>query len=257
MCEEVLEIVMPRFFVRQNQIADGIVNIVGDDARHISRSLRMAAGECITVSDMQRNEYECELKTFSDTLVTAQITSQRQADTEPNFKAHLYQALPKGEKLDYIIQKAVECGVTEITTFESERCIAKEKDPDGKKLSRRQRISLEAAKQSGRGIVPQINSTVTYEKMLDEASRADIVLFCYEGEGTLPMRKVISDKLLSLGKENPSVAIVIGSEGGFSLREAERARERGFSLIGLGKRILRTETASGFVLSCLVYEFEL
>lgn len=248
---------MPRFFVRQNQISDGIVNIVGDDAHHISRSLRMAAGEHITVSDMQRNEYECVLKTFSDGLVTAEIKSQRQADTEPNFTAHLYQALPKGEKLDYIIQKAVECGVSSITTFESERCIAKEKDTDGKKLLRRQRISLEAAKQSGRGTVPQINPTVSYAKMLDLAAESDIVLFCYEGEGTLPLGQVLRDKLEYTCREDLKIAIVIGSEGGFSLKEAEKARERGFSLTGLGKRILRTETASGFVLSCLVYEFEL
>ena len=248
---------MPRFFVRQNQISDGIVQIVGDDAHHISRSLRMAVGEYITVSDMQKNEYECVLKSFSDNLVTAEIVSHRQADTEPLFYAHLYQALPKGEKLDYIIQKAVECGVSEITTFESERCIAKEKDPDGKKLSRRQRIALEAAKQSGRGVIPCINPTVSYEKMLDEAMRADLVLFCYEGDGTLPLGQVIKDKLSDKGRENISISIIIGSEGGFSIKEAQRAKERGVSLIGLGKRILRTETASGFVLSCLVYEFEL
>ena len=248
---------MPRFFVRQNQISDGIVSIVGDDAHHISRSLRMAAGEYITVSDMQKNEYECVLKSFSEGLVTAEIVSQRKSDTEPCFTAHLYQALPKGEKLDYIIQKAVECGVSEITTFESERCIAKEKDPDGKKLARRQRISLEAAKQSGRGIVPRINPTVTYDKMLDEAMGADIVLFCYEGDGTLPLGQVIKDKLADKPHDDISISIVIGSEGGFSLREADCARERGMSLIGLGKRILRTETASGFVLGCLVYEFEL
>ncbi len=248
---------MPRFFVRQNQISDGIVNIVGDDAHHISRSLRMAAGEYITVSDMQKNEYECVLKSFSDGLVTAEIISQKKAETEPSFRAHLYQALPKGEKLDYIIQKAVECGVSEITTFESERCIAKEKDPDGKKLSRRQRISLEAAKQSGRGIVPQINATIPYQKMLCEATEADIVLFCYEGDGTLPLGQVIKDKLADKPREDLSISIVIGSEGGFSLKEAQQARESGMSLIGLGKRILRTETASGFVLSCLVYEFEL
>ena len=248
---------MPRFFVRQNQIADGIVNIVGDDAHHISRSLRMATGEHITVSDMQKNEYECILKSFSDGQVTAEIVSQKKAETEPSFYAHLYQALPKGEKLDYIIQKAVECGVSELTTFQSERCIAKEKDPDGKKLSRRQRISLEAAKQSGRGIVPQINATIPYEKMLDEAMSADIVLFCYEGDGTLPLGQVIKDKLADNPREDLSISIVIGSEGGFSLKEVQQAQERGMSLIGLGKRILRTETASGFVLSCLVYEFEL
>ncbi len=249
---------MPRFFVRQNQISDGIVEILGDDAHHISRSLRMAAGEHITVSDMQRTEYECELVGFFDGRVTARIISSRQSDTEPSFYAHLYQALPKGEKLDYIIQKAVECGVSEITTFQSERCIAKEKDDGGKKLERRQRISFEAAKQSGRGIVPAVNKTISYKKMISEAMEADIVLFCYEGDGTVPLRSLIKDKLQDIGrKDNLTISVIVGSEGGFSLCEAETARDAGMMLAGLGKRILRTETASGFVLSSLVYEFEL
>ena len=249
---------MPRFFVRQNQIDEGLVEILGDDAHHISRSLRMAVGEIITVSDMQRMEYECVLEQFLDDRVIARIISQRKADTEPCFSAHLFQALPKGEKLDYIIQKAVECGVYSITTFESERCIAKEKDPDGKKLARRQRISSEAAKQSGRGIVPEVNPTITYKRMLEMASGSDIVIFCYEGESTIPLGSFLKEKLAQLKRvDEISISIVIGSEGGFSQKEAQMACECGMPLIGLGKRILRTETASGFVLASLVYELEL
>jgi len=249
---------MPRFFVRRDQIFDGKIEILGDDAHHISRSLRMAVGDSITVSDMQSVEYECVLSHFSEGKVTADIISQRQNDTEPTFCAHLYQALPKGEKLDYIIQKAVECGVSSITTFESDRCIVKEKDPDGKKLARRQRISFEAAKQSGRGCIPQVNPTVSYKKMLEMASEADIMLFCYEGEGTVSLGKYLKEKLPSyLGAADVSVSVVIGSEGGFSLKEVQQAIECGMQPIGLGKRILRTETASGFVLANLVYEFEL
>lgn len=249
---------MPRFFVRQNQIYDGVVHIVGDDARHISRSLRMAAGEKITVADMQGFEYECVLERFSEECVTAKVLSEKKSDTEPNFRAYLYQAIPKGDKLDFVIQKAVECGVYSVTTFESERCIVKESKTDEKKLLRRQRIALEASKQSGRGIIPQVNPTVSFERMLDEAGRADIKLFCYEGDGTRPLREVLRREISSYDcNGEPEISIVIGSEGGFSQAEVERAKERGFTLIGLGKRILRTETASGFVLGCIVYESEL
>ena len=118
---------MPRFFVRKEQISDdGMIRILGDDAHHIARSLRMAAGEKITVCDMQRMEYQCELIEFEDDkAVLARITESRQMNTEPPFVAHLYQALPKGDKMDTIIQKAVECGVASIVPFESERCVVR------------------------------------------------------------------------------------------------------------------------------------
>ena len=251
---------MPRFFVRKEQIDRGKVTILGDDAHHISRSLRMAAGEKIVVCDMQKNEYECALEEFLPDRVVAGILSESKSDTEPPFKAHLYQALPKGDKLDSIIQKSVECGIFSITTFNSDRCIAKDKDGDEKKLIRRQRIALEAAKQSGRGIIPEIYSTVSFKEAISRASEADIALFCYEGDGTVSLKKLLSDgkaDAIKNGKDEPSVSIVIGSEGGFSQPEVEAARAAGLTPVGLGKRILRTETASSFVLGCIVYELEL
>ena len=251
---------MPRFFVRRDQINNGAVTILGDDAHHISRSLRMAVGESITVCDMQKYEYECILTDFLPDRVIARIVSDKKCDTEPPFEAHLYQALPKGDKLDTVIQKAVECGVSSITTFMSERCIAKEKGDEENKIRRRNKISLEAAKQSGRGLVPEVKATVSFTDMLEEAGRADIKLFCYEGDGTVSMHSFLSSekaRLISSGVENPSISIIVGSEGGFSLAEVERARAAGFIPVGLGKRILRTETAPLFVLSCLCYEFEL
>lgn len=252
---------MPRFFVRKEQIDNGIVTLYGDDAHHISRSLRMAAGERITVCDMQKNEYDCILREFLPDRVTAEVLEARKCDTEPPFKAHLYQALPKGDKLDTVIQKSVECGVSAITTFMSERCIAKEKGVDENKLRRRNKIALEAAKQSGRGLIPEVSGTLTFGEMLEEASRADIKLFCYEGDDTRSMKELLSEerkRLSSIGVSvNPEISIIVGSEGGFSLSEVERARAVGFVPVGLGKRILRTETAPLFVLSCLSYEFEL
>ena len=250
---------MPRFFVRKDQIEGDIVTLTGDDAHHLSRALRMAAGEHITVCDMQKYEYDCELTDFLPDCVRARIVSRSHSDTEPPYSVHVFQALPKGDKLDSIIQKAVECGVAEITTFESERCIVKLRDGgDAKKLERRQRIALEAAKQSGRGLVPTVHPTVSFSKMLESAAQADLAIFCYEGEGEESLASRISAwKALHPDVSNPRISVVIGSEGGFSLKEAEQARAAGLLSTGLGKRILRTETASGFVLSCLVYAFEL
>ena len=247
---------MPRFFVEPTSIENDYIRITGDDARHISRSLRMAAGEEIVVCDMQGNDYTCVLDAFTDSYVGAKIVTRSQAHGEPPFYAHLFQALPKGEKLDYIIQKSVECGISEITTFNSERCIAKEKSNEAAKLVRRQRIALEAAKQSGRGIVPCVNSTVSFAQMIELTKAYDLVLFCYEKATDTSLREVLKE-FSSQHTDKPRIAIVIGSEGGFSEAEASIASQNGMNAVGLGKRILRTETASSFVLGCLVYEFEL
>ena len=244
---------MPRFFVPASQIEGELVTILGDDAHHISRSLRMAAGETVTVSDMQRVEYECVLTEFLSDRVLARIVHREACDTEPPYRAHVFQALPKGDKLDSVIQKAVECGVAEITTFESERCVVRLKgENEAKKVERRQRIALEAAKQSGRGIIPTVHASVSFREAIRLAGEADIALFCYEGEGTEPLPQALARRRAALpaGAE-PTVSIVIGSEGGFSLAEAEAARKAGLLPVGLGRRILRTETASSFVLACI------
>lgn len=247
---------MPRFFINESQIENDYITIIGEDAHHISRSLRMASGEHIIACDKQGFEYDCVLESFLESKVVSRIIEKRTCITEPNIKIHLYQGLPKGEKLDFIIQKSVECGVYDITPFESERCVVKVKnDAEARKTERRNKIALEAAKQCGRGIIPVVNSTISFEQMLKQASVSDAVLFCYEGEGTLPLGEVLQK--LRLEKELHHISIIIGSEGGFSLAEVSAAENRGFSKIGLGKRILRTETAAIMALGCLVYEFEL
>ena len=250
---------MPRFFVRREQIVDGIVTLTGDDAHHVSRSLRMAAGERITVCDMQKYEYECELSEFLPDRVRARVLSSVKSDTEPPYAVHVYQALPKGDKLDSVIQKAVECGASELTTFESERCVTRVKaEAEDKKVERRRKIAHEAAKQSGRGIIPEVHPTVRFDEAIQAAARADIPLFCYEGDGTAPLASVLRSCRARLPEGGvPTVSVVIGSEGGFSTAEAARAIEGGMIPVGLGKRILRTETAAAFVLACLVYELEL
>lgn len=245
---------MPKFFVRKEQISDEMITLRGDDAFHISRSLRMAKGETITVSDMQGIEYECELTDFLADEVRARILSRHTDDKEPPKKIHLYQALPKGDKLDTVIQKAVECGVFDIHPFESERCVVKAKgDSEARKTERRNRIALEAAKQCGRSCVPAVYETVDFHTAVKKACEADLCVFCYEGESEQSLKEVLSQS----GREAQSISLFIGSEGGFSLSEAAFAREAGARSVSLGKRILRTETAAAFVLGCMVYEYEL
>ena len=250
--------IMPRFFADEGQIGADTVVLTGDDAHHLSRSLRMAAGEQITVCDGKGTDLLCELSAFLPDRVEAKILERMPSKTEPPYRAMLYQALPKGDKFDSIIQKAVECGVWSITPFESERCVVKLREEDqGKKTARRNRIALEAAKQCGRGIIPHVENGISFRDALRQAAAADLALFCYEDEKTRSLAQVLQNtSVLAEGKDTPVISIMIGSEGGFSEAEAKAAQEAGMIPVGLGPRILRTETASSFVLACLSFAME-
>ena len=249
---------MPRFFVPTDNFDTDTVRITGDDARHISRALRMAKGEHITVCDMRGYEHDCVLEDFlDDVCVTARIISSEKSENEPPYEVTLYQASPKGDKLEYITQKAVELGVHDIVPFISDRCVSRpDERASAKKAERLTKIAKEAAKQCGRAYLPAVGEFRSFKQMLDEAEKQELRLFLYEGDGTAPLREVLSGYKSEHGIPE-SIAIVIGSEGGFSIEETGLAAERGFIMCGLGKRILRTETASGCVLSCLMYEYEM
>lgn len=251
---------MPRFFVPSEGFDGNNVSITGDDAWHIARSLRMAVGESITVCDMQGYEHICTLQKITDALVSASVDTRMRSASEMPFRVVLYQALPKGDKMDLIVQKAVEEGVSVIVPFVSERCVSR---PDGaalqKKCARWQRIALEAAKQCGRGCVPEIGTPLSYAQMLSDAAKASVGCFCYEGDGTVSLKALLTEKHAALEprQDAADISLVIGSEGGFSEGEAAAARDAGLTLCGLGRRILRCESASGFALACISYEFEL
>ena len=252
---------MPRFFVSGDSIDAERKKLVitGEEARHISHSLRASVGDRFIVCDGEGSEYECVASGFDGSTVYCDITATRELTTEPPFDVRIYQALPKGDKLDYVIQKSVECGATSLTTFESEFCVAKEKsDSVERKLERRNKIAFEAAKQCGRGIIPKIYPTLGFREAIIEAAKADVPLFCYEGEGTRSLSELLREgKKSFIPEKKPTVSVVIGSEGGFSPAEADFAKKNGMLMAGLGSRILRSETVAGFVLACLVYEFEL
>jgi 16S rRNA (uracil1498-N3)-methyltransferase len=247
---------MPRFFVDKNNIdlADGVVTVDGEDARHISRSLRMAVGEQITVCDGEGTEHLCRLEQIRDSGSVGRIISSTESIAESPCRISIYQALVKGDRMDIAIQKSVEFGAYEICPFEASRCIVKSKGADDSaKTLRRNKIALEAAKQCGRGIVPKVLPTASFAEMLKAASEAQLAIFCYEDEHTLKLGTLLS----SLSAPPATVAIVIGPEGGFSPEEAERAVNAGLRSVSLGSRILRTESAAAFALACIAEEFEL
>lgn len=246
---------MPRFFVPSIGFDGDTVCISGEDAWHIARALRMAVGETVTVCDMHGTTYTCVLERITDAASFARIVASSSSDTEPPYAVTLYQAFPKGDKMDCIVQKAVETGACRIVPFLSERCVSRPNaDAAEKKIARWKRIALEAAKQCGRGRVPTVERPLSYAQMLEKASAASLPLFCYEGDGTASIRAVLS-KAASATPD--SVSLVIGSEGGFSMAEADAAVRAGFCMCGLGRRILRCESASGFALACIAYAFEL
>ena len=249
---------MPRFFVTSSQIGtkdngDKTVMILGGDADHITRSLRMKPGERIVVCDMARVEYDCVIDSVGEKVI-ADVVNEHESFSEPPYRATLYQALIKGDKFDTVVQKAVECGVCRIVPVLTDRCVVRlTKKECEKKVARWQRIADEAAKQCGRGALVSVEDMMTYKEALSVASGADLALFCYEGEEELSLKSILEECTAT----PETVSFFIGSEGGFSLEEAQLAEKAGLVSTGLGRRILRTETASSFLLACLSYRFEM
>ena len=242
---------MPKFFVPKESIENNIAKIEGKDAFHIARSLRMAVGDNIYVSDGEGHDYLAALTDIKDDICTAEILSEGDS-AEPKMNITLYMAYPKGDKLETVIQKAVELGVTRIVPFESSRCIKRPKaDKVIKQGERLSKIAEEAAKQSGRGIIPEVALPLSYSEMLEDAKSSALRLICYEKESDLSVKVLLS------GGMPESIAIIVGCEGGFSPEEVEEAVNLGCHSVTLGKRILRCETAPLAVLSMILYQYEL
>ena len=229
---------MPRFFADEPPV-NGEIIITGEDARHIGRSLRMAVGEEITVC-RGGSDYICRLEKISDSAVIAKVITEEKSK-EPSISLTLFQAMPKTDKLELIVQKAVELGAVRIVPVMTRRCISRpEKSQFEKKRERLQKIALEAAKQSGRGIIPEVSGIISFEKCIEEMRALDLGLMCYEKfSGSLNSMR-LSELKYPVGG---SVGLLVGSEGGFDAAEAEAAVTAGIKPIWLGDRILRCETA--------------
>lgn len=234
---------MPRFFV--DEISETTV-LYGEDARHISKSLRMACGESLTLCDKNGSEAEGVIVSFSSDAVTLQVGAARPSQGEAATRLALYVALPKGDKLELVVQKAVELGVFEITPVITSRCISRPKESDlNKKRERLQRIALEAAKQCGRGIIPQVGSIIPLKTALLDMSRFENRFVLYEGN--CPALRPL------LPQRGDTIALFTGCEGGFSPEEITLCEQSGIRAVSLGRRILRCETASIAVIAAVMF----
>lgn len=231
---------MYNFFVDENQKLNNKYVITGTDFNHIKNVLRMGVGDTFLVSDDGISNL-CEIESFESDSVIAKIIEENYNDTSLSISIYLFQGLPKGDKMELIIQKTVELGVECIVPVEMSRCVVKLDDKKKKsKVSRWQSISESAAKQSKCNRIPEISDVLTYKQALEKAKDLDLLLVPYESKNGMEDTK----DALSQIKSGMSVGILIGPEGGFDEKEVEQAFEIGGKVISLGKRILRTETAA-------------
>lgn len=240
---------MPRFFVNPEDIYSDHIIISGEDVKHIRNVLRMKRGENLTLCDGSGNEYLAVIRKFEPDFICAGIVTSGKNDTEPPIDVVLYQGIPRSDRMDFIIQKSVELGVKKIVPVISGRSVVRfsgEKDA-GNKVARWQRIALEAAKQSNRGIIPQVGRPLGINEAFENMKRTQL--------GIIPYEKEKETKLKScLVKGLKEISVMIGPEGGFSENEIEMALIHGVKPVSLGPRILRTETAGIAVISIVMYE---
>lgn len=241
---------MARFYVSKPKIERGSLRIEGDEVRHIRRVLRLKVGDEISLFDGSGKEYEGTIVEEGPLSVGIMVQSVFSSLGESRLEITLAQSLLKGEKMDYLIQKATELGIREIIPFFSSRSIPLLERSKGLERHRRwEKIAIEASKQCGRGVLPRIDFIKDYTQMLQSASPDCLRLILWEREG-IGLKEVVGG---SEGKEQ--IFFVVGPEGGLSQGEVEDARGRGFIPVTLGKRILRAETASLCLLSIFQYEW--
>lgn len=233
---------MPRFFCIDKK--EEMFYLDKEDSKHIIKSLRMKDGDDIVICDKNGYDYDCKI-IICDDIVRAKIISKKMNDTEADIKITLYQAMAKGDKFETIVQKAVELGVYEIVPVITNRCISRpDKKSLKKKIERYNKISLSASKQSGRGIVPKVRGMIDYKSAVAEMKQSDMSILFYENGGS---------NLKDYSYQNlKTISFMIGSEGGFDASEVDFAKENDIIIMGLGKRILRCETASIAALSALM-----
>ena len=239
---------MPRFFLTGgSSIAGGTAFIVGEDAQH-AKVLRLRVGERMVVCDGFGRDHHCTITKITPDQVEAEVFEVVPCLGEPSVKVSVLCGLPKGDRVDYIIQKCVEAGAAEIFFFHSQRCIVKLPKSDDKKLERWQRIAQEAAKQSGRGLIPTVGVIADIAEAFNKAKTADLPLFMYETGERTPLKDV-----LEAAGPIASAALITGPEGGFEPFEAELAGIMGLKICSMGPRIFRCETAPVAALSAIMY----
>ena len=248
---------MPKFFVNQENIENQKIIITGEDVNHIKNVLRKSPNDTLEICNAQNGEnFLCEIEEMQKETITCGILEKIESASEPNTYVHIYQGLPKSDKMELIIQKSVELGIAEITPTNMSRCIVRLDSKDArKKVERWQKISEVAAKQSGRDIIPKINNLCSFNEIINQCKEYDVILLAYENEKENKLKSEI-EKLKEKQKQNLKIAVIIGPEGGLAEDEVEKAVQNGIKVITLGNRILRTETVALNVLSVIMYELE-
>ncbi len=240
---------MKRFFT---ELKDGIIVAGGEEAHHIIHVMRMKAGDRFIACIGDEREFLAEINGISKDTVTAKIVEARVSVSESEVKVTIFQGLPKGDKLELIIQKAVELGAYEIVPVTAKRSVVKIEEKKVKaKCERWNKISASAAKQSGRGIIPEVSAPVSVSKAAELMRSFDLAIVAYEMEEETTLKKVLKSH-----KTAKSIGVFIGPEGGIDETEFELLKQSGAVSVTLGERILRTETAPLAVLSMITYEFE-
>ena len=235
---------MPRFFT--NVIDENNIVLTGSDANHIGCSLRMKVGEALTVC-CNGTDYNCKIRSITADSVYLDLIEKHLCAAEPRINVTLFQAVPKLDKLEFIVRKSTELGVTRVVPVLTRRCVSRPSEKDfAKKAERLRKIAAEAAMQSGRGMIPEVSSIVGWKEAVSMMSGLDKTVILYEEEGGNSFRDIDFSSSVNIG-------LVIGSEGGFDSEEVDAAVAAGAERIWLGKRILRCETAPITALSILMF----
>lgn len=242
-------LIMNRFFKSDISTDDKII-INDDDAFHISSVLRLKTGDEIIVCDGNSNDYICEIETISKNEIVTKVTAMKKNLAEPKIEIILFQGMPKSDKMELIIQKCVELGVSKIVPVITEFTISRPSVKKDNKINRLRKISESAAKQSGRGVIPEVSDIVGFKQCISIMRTLSASIVAYEKENENSLKS-----FLKAFKGN-SLGILIGPEGGFSVNEISMLKENGVAPISLGQRILRTETAGFAVISIINYELE-
>lgn len=242
---------MPRFFIEKSDISENQVLLSGENMHHLINVLRCEIGEEVTVCDKCGIDYHCTLQSIEKDCAVLKIEDITGTSSEPSVEITLYQGLPKGDKLSYITEKSVEAGVFKIIPVSMKRSVVKLSKKDfQKKKERLLKVSLSAAKQSGRGVVPEIEDLIEFKDIIPHIKDYDAVIFPYENAKDVTLKSFIREK------EFKKVAVIIGPEGGFSEEEAELLVNENVVPVTLGARILRTETAGIATIFNILYETE-
>ena len=244
---------MRKFFVNSNQIENGKVYIIGEDVNHIKNVLRLPVEEELEISD-EKHLYICKIKEFEKDRIILSIVNKNELKSS-NVNLTIFQGLPKADKMELIIQKGTELGVSTFVPTVMERCIVKiDKKEENKKIDRWQKIAETASKQSKRDIIPEVKNIQNIKNVCNLIENYDIVLLAYEDEKINTLKNEL--KKLKEIKENYNIAVIIGPEGGIDKSEVDMLKNAGAKVITLGNRILRTETVALSVSSIIMYELE-